>query len=188
MASEGACILGNCEEVGDECIGCGIQGGQGTGEEGRLRGRTGQCPRVVRHHSLRLHGTSITAVFYPGEGLSAQLMTWATFAITFVVRPLGAVIIGRYADKHGRKAALSLTIGLMTLGVFIIVVLPGESVLGIWAAIILIIARVIQGISAGGEFGSATAFLTENAKRGKAFYASFQTATQGISMFLAAGV
>ncbi|MDN6133790.1 MAG: MFS transporter, partial [Brevibacterium sp.] len=85
--------------------------------------------------------TSITAVFYPGEGLSAQLMTWATFAITFVVRPLGAVIIGRYADKHGRKSALSLTIGLMTLGVFIIVVLPGESVLGVWVAIILIVAR-----------------------------------------------
>ncbi|MDN6602556.1 MFS transporter, partial [Brevibacterium sp.] len=132
--------------------------------------------------------TSITAVFYPGEGLSAQLMTWATFAITFVVRPLGAVIIGRYADKHGRKSALSLTIGLMTLGVFIIVVLPGESVLGVWAAIILIVARIIQGISAGGEFGSATAFLTENAKHGKAYYASFQTATQGISMALAAGV
>src|SRR5699024_6381640 len=56
MASEGACILGNCEEVGDECIGCGIQGGQGTGEEGRLRGRTGQCPRDVPHHSLRHHG------------------------------------------------------------------------------------------------------------------------------------
>ncbi|WP_193071388.1 MFS transporter [Brevibacterium sp. FME37] len=132
--------------------------------------------------------TSITAVFYPGEGLSAQLMTWATFAITFVVRPLGAVIIGRYSDKYGRKSALSLTIGLMTLGVFIIVVLPGESVIGVWAAIGLIIARIIQGISAGGEFGSATAFLTENAKHGKAFYASFQTATQGISMFLAAGI
>src|SRR5699024_10569517 len=132
--------------------------------------------------------TSMTAGFYPGEGLAAQLMTWATFAITFVVRPPGAVIIGRYADKHGRKSALSLTIGLMTLGVVIIVVLPGESVLGIWAAIILIIARIIQGICAGGEFGSATAFLTENAKRGKAFYASFQTATHGISMFLAAGV
>ncbi|WP_210604408.1 MFS transporter [Brevibacterium oceani] len=132
--------------------------------------------------------TSIAAVFYPGEGLSAQLMTWATFAITFVVRPLGAVLIGRYADKHGRKSALSLTIGLMTLGVFIIVVLPGEATIGIWGAIGLIIARIIQGISAGGEFGSATAFLTENAKRGKAFYASFQTATQGISMFLAAGI
>lgn len=132
--------------------------------------------------------TSITAVFYPGEGLSAQLMTWATFAITFVVRPLGAVIIGRYSDKHGRKSALSLTIGLMTLGVFIIVVLPGESVIGVWGAIGLIIARIIQGISAGGEFGSATAFLTENAKHSKAYYASFQTATQGISMFLAAGI
>ena len=71
----------------------------------------------------------------------------------------------------------------MTLGVFIIVVLPGQSVLGVWAAIGLIIARIIQGISAGGEFGSATAFLTENAKHGKAYYASFQTATQGISMF-----
>ena len=47
--------------------------------------------------------TSITAVFYPGEGLSAQLMTWATFAITFVVRPLGAIIIGRYSDKHGAR-------------------------------------------------------------------------------------
>lgn len=132
--------------------------------------------------------TSITAVFYPGEGLSAQLMTWATFAITFVVRPLGAVIIGRYSDKHGRKSALSLTIGLMTLGVFIIVVLPGESVIGVWGAIGLIIARIIQGISAGGEFGSATAFLTENAKHSKAYYASFQTTTQGISMFLAAGI
>ena len=132
--------------------------------------------------------TSITAVFYPGEGLAAQLMTWATFAITFVVRPLGAILIGRYSDKHGRKAALSLTIGLMTLGVFIIVVLPGEATIGIWASIGLIIARIIQGISAGGEFGSATAFLTENAKRGKAYYASFQTATQGISMFLAAGI
>src|SRR5699024_12831788 len=121
----------------------------------------------------------------PGEGLAAQLMTWATFAITFVVRPLGAVIIGRYADKHGRKSALSLTIGLMTLGVFIIVVLPGESVLGIWAAIIVIIARIIQGISAGGEFGSATAFLTENAKRGMAFNASFPIAKLDISMFIA---
>lgn len=132
--------------------------------------------------------STITAVFYPGTSLASTLMTWATFAITFVVRPLGAVIIGNYSDVHGRKAALSLTILLMTLGVFIIVVLPGANVLGAWAAVILAIARIIQGISAGGEFGSATAFLTENAKRGKAFYASWQVATQGISMFLAAGI
>ena len=113
--------------------------------------------------------TSITAVFYPGEGLSAQLMTWATFAITFVVRPLGAILIGRYSDKHGRKSALSLTIGLMTLGVFIIVVLPGEATIGIWGAIGLIIARIIQGISAGGEGGSAVLLAVEHApveKRG----------------------
>ncbi|MDO5683181.1 MAG: MFS transporter [Propionibacteriaceae bacterium] len=132
--------------------------------------------------------STIQAVFYPGKDFASVLMTWATFGITFVVRPLGAVLIGNYSDRHGRKAALSLTIGLMTLGVFIIVVLPGANVLGIWAAVILAVARIIQGISAGGEFGSATAFLTENAKRGKAFYASFQVATQGVSLILAAGI
>lgn len=118
--------------------------------------------------------STITAVFYPGASLASQLMTWATFGITFVVRPLGAVLIGGYSDKHGRKAALSLTIGMMTLGVFIIVVTPAANVIGVWAAVILVIARVIQGISAGGEFGSATAFLTENAAHGKAYYASWQ--------------
>lgn len=146
---------------------------------------------ALEWYDIILYGfmaSSITAVFYPNGDLAAQLMTWATFAITFVVRPLGAVIIGRYSDKKGRKKALSLTIGLMILGVFIIVVLPGYSVLGIWAAVILAIARILQGIAAGGEFGSATAFLTENAKRSKAFYASFQTASQGVSMFLAAGI
>ncbi|MDO5498195.1 MAG: MFS transporter [Propionibacteriaceae bacterium] len=132
--------------------------------------------------------STITAVFYPGTGLANILMTWATFAITFVVRPLGAVLIGNYADRHGRKAALSLTILLMTLGVFIIVVLPGANTLGVGAAVILAIARIIQGISAGGEFGSATAFLTENAKRGKAYYASWQVATQGVAMLMAAGI
>lgn len=132
--------------------------------------------------------STIAAVFYPGGSFAAQLMTWATFAITFVVRPLGAVIIGNYADTHGRKAALSLTIGLMTLGVFIIVVTPGYTTIGLAAPIILAVARIIQGLSAGGEFGSATAFLTENASHGKAYYASWQVATQGVSMFMAAGV
>lgn len=132
--------------------------------------------------------TTISAVFYPGDSLASQLMTWATFGITFVVRPLGAVLIGNYSDRHGRKKALSLTIGLMTLGVFIIVILPGYSTWGVWSAVILALARIIQGISAGGEFGSATAFLTENAAERKAYYASWQAATQGISLFLAAGV
>lgn len=132
--------------------------------------------------------TVMTAVFYPGTGFVATMMTWATFAVTFVVRPLGAVLIGHYSDKHGRKAALSLTIGLMTLGVFIITVLPGYKTIGIAAPVILIIARIIQGISAGGEFGSATAFMTENAEKNKAYYASWQVATQGISMFMASGI
>lgn len=146
---------------------------------------------ALEWYDIVLYGfmaSSITAVFYPHADFAAQIMTWVTFAITFVVRPLGAVIIGRFADKHGRKSALSLTIGLMTVGILIIVVVPGYQTLGVWAAIILAIARIIQGLSAGGEFGSATAFLTENASQHKAFYASFQAASQGISMFLAAGI
>lgn len=132
--------------------------------------------------------STVAAVFYPGGSLASKLMTWATFAITFVARPLGAVIIGNFADKHGRKSALTLTIGLMTVGMFIMVVLPGHATLGVGAAVILVIARIIQGLSAGGEFGSATAFMTENAQKSKAFYASWQIATQGVAMFMAAGV
>jgi MHS family proline/betaine transporter-like MFS transporter len=132
--------------------------------------------------------STIASVFYPGGSLASKLMTWATFAITFVARPFGAVLIGNFADKHGRKSALTLTIGLMTLGMFILVILPGHATLGVGAAVILVIARIIQGLSAGGEFGSATAFMTENAEKSKAFYASWQVATQGVSMVMAAGV
>lgn len=128
--------------------------------------------------------STMTKAFYPGEGLGPTLMTWATFAITFLVRPIGAVIIGRIADRAGRKAALNLTIALMSLGLLIIVLTPTASSIGIWAAVLLILARVLQGVSAGGEFGSATAFMTENSQTNRGFYGSFQVLSQGIAITL----
>ena len=97
------------------------------------------------------------------------------------------MVIGHYGDKHGRKGALSLTIGLMTLGVAIMAFAPTHASIGVAAPLLILLSRLIQGFSAGGEFGSATAFLTENAERKKAYYASWQVATQGVAMFLAAG-
>ena len=121
-----------------------------------------------------------------GNEYVGLLLTFGTFALSYMVRPLGAMVIGHYGDRRGRKAALSLTIGLMTLGVAIMAFAPTYASIGIAAPLLILLARLIQGFSAGGEFGSATAFLTENAEHKKAYYASWQVATQGVSMFLAA--
>src|SRR3712207_3719940 len=96
------------------------------------------------------------------------------------------MVIGSYGDTHGRKAALTLTIGLMTLGTALMAFAPTYATIGLAAPLLIVCSRLIQGFSAGGEFGSATAFMTENAANRKAFYASWQVATQGVSMFLAA--
>lgn len=132
----------------------------------------------------------ISANFFPNESKDGSLglvLTFLTFFLTYVIRPAGALGIGHYGDRHGRKAAMTLTIGLMALGLLILACAPTWAQVGVAAPIILTIARLIQGFSAGGEFGSSTAFLTETTERNKSYYASWQVATQGISMFLAAG-
>ncbi|WP_234365329.1 MFS transporter [Streptomyces sp. RTd22] len=103
-----------------------------------------------------------------------------------MVRPLGAVVLGRYADRVGRKAALMLSIKLMMLGTLLIAVMPTYAAIGLTAPLGILLARLIQGFSAGGEFGSATAFLVEHAPRMRGFMSSWQFASQGISTLLAA--
>ena len=114
------------------------------------------------------------------------VITFGLFGVSYLIRPIGAIVLGAYGDKHGRKAALTLTIALMTLGVALMAFAPTYAAIGIGAPLLIVVSRLIQGFSAGGEFGSATAFMTENAPDRKAFYASWQVATQGASMFLAA--
>lgn len=118
--------------------------------------------------------------------VESLLVAFATFGITFLVRPVGAIVLGVFADRHGRKAALVLAISLMMLGTAIIAVTPGYAVIGLWAPAAIIVARLVQGISAGGEFGSATAFLAEQDPARRGYFASWQFASQGLTTVLAA--
>src|ERR1700680_23426 len=106
----------------------------------------------------------IAGNFFPGDEKNARLLkTFAFFGLGFVVRPLGAVIIGNFGDRAGRKAALTLTILLMAAGTGIIAFSPTYAAIGIGAPLLLLLGRVVQGFSAGGEVGGATAHLLGSA-------------------------
>jgi MFS transporter, MHS family, proline/betaine transporter len=129
---------------------------------------------------------TMAKLFFPtGNETVSLLLAFATFGVTFFMRPLGAIILGSYADRHGRKAAFSLTIMFMMVGTAIIVVAPTYSSIGVLAPILIVVARMIQGFSAGGEFGSSTAFLAEQNPQRRGFYASWQFASQGLTTILA---
>ena len=123
--------------------------------------------------------TVLARKFFPGDDeLSALLATFAVFGVGFVVRPLGGVVIGRLGDRRGRKIALSLTIMLMALGTVMIGLLPSYESLGVGASALLVAARLLQGFSAGGEWGSATAFIVEWAPpRRRGLFGSLQQAS-----------
>jgi MFS transporter, MHS family, proline/betaine transporter len=128
----------------------------------------------------------IARLFFPaGDATVSLLLTVATFGVGFVMRPVGALVLGTYADRRGRKAALSLTILMMAVGTAMIGLVPTYASIGAWAPAIIVLARLIQGFSAGGEIGTATAFLVEHApdaRRG--FFASFQQATQAAALLV----
>jgi len=132
----------------------------------------------------------IAKLFFPtGNDLTSFLLTVATFGVGFFMRPVGAIVLGVYADRVGRKAALTLTILLMALGTAIIGLAPTYDSIGLWAPALIVLARLIQGFSAGGEVGGATAFLIEHAPdEERGMYASWQQASQGISFMLGAAM
>lgn len=128
-------------------------------------------------------------LFFPsGDPTLSLLVAFATFGVTFLVRPIGAVIIGSYADRYGRKAAFTLTIILMTVGTAMIAFAPTYSSIGVAAPLLIVSARIVQGFSAGGEFGSATALLAEQNPNRRGYFSSWQFASQGITTILATGV
>lgn len=128
----------------------------------------------------------ISKLFFPTAiGVTGLLLTFGTFALSYLIRPLGAMVFGSYGDTAGRKKALTLTILLMTLGTGMMALAPTAGSIGAWAGLFLLVSRLLQGFSAGGEFGTSTAFLIEHAPDRKAFYSSWQAATQGGSMLLA---
>jgi len=115
-------------------------------------------------------------VFFPEGDLTAQLLSTAVvFAVGFLVRPLGGWLLGLYADRFGRRSALSLSVILMGAGSLIIGATPSYAMIGLAAPVILVVARLLQGLSVGGEFGSSATYLSEVAAPGRrGFYSSFQ--------------
>lgn len=128
--------------------------------------------------------------FFPAhDPVTSSLLAFAVFAVGFVMRPLGGFVLGRYADRAGRKPALTLTIGLMALGSAAIGLAPTYAQIGLAAPLLIVAARLLQGFAQGGEFGAATATLLEmgGAKR-RGFRASWQLASQGAAALLGSGL
>jgi MHS family proline/betaine transporter-like MFS transporter len=124
---------------------------------------------------------TLAEVFFPASSSTVSLLiTFGTFGLSYVVRPLGAVVIGTYTDRAGRKAGLTLSIAVMMIGTALMAVTPGYATIGLAAPVIITIARLLQGFSVGGEFGSAVAFLVEHAGDRKGYSASWQWASTGI--------
>jgi MFS transporter, MHS family, proline/betaine transporter len=129
---------------------------------------------------------TISQVFFPSDNPTASLLAaLGTFSVSFLMRPIGAILIGAYTDRAGRKAGLTLSILLMVLGTTMTALTPGYATIGLAAPILIFVARVLQGFSVGGEFGSAVTFLAEQTASRKGFVASWQWASTGITGALA---
>src|SRR5690606_22955313 len=129
-------------------------------------------------------------VFFPGGDRTSQLLkTAAIFAVGFLMRPLGGWLLGRYADRHGRKRALMLSVLMMCAGSLLIAVTPGHDRIGVAAPVLLVLARLLQGLSVGGEYGASATYLSEVASsRHRGFWSSFQYVTLVMGHLLALAV
>ncbi len=128
--------------------------------------------------------------FFPGDDdLAGLLKTMAVFAVGFFARPLGAWLMGLYADHAGRKTALTAAVSLMCGGSLIIAVLPSYETIGVAAPILLVVARILQGLSVGGEYGASATYLSEMAgRRRRGFWSSFQFVTMVMGQLIALGI
>ena len=133
---------------------------------------------------------TIAKLFFPSQDpIVSTLLALSAFAIGFVARPVGGFVLGHYADKRGRRAALTLTIFLMAVGSAAIGLAPTYETIGIAAPALIVVARLVQGFAQGGEFGAATATLLETGSaKGRGFRASWQLASQGAAALLGSGM
>ncbi|WP_423358745.1 citrate-proton symporter [Pseudomonas citronellolis] len=132
----------------------------------------------------------IARLFFPAESAYASLlMALATFGVGFFMRPVGGVLLGMYADRKGRKAAMQLIIALMTLAIALIAFAPDYAAIGVGAPALIVVARMLQGFATGGEYASATAFLVESAPANRrGLYGAWQLFGQCLAVFAGAGM
>ncbi|MHC5224957.1 MFS transporter [Ignatzschineria sp. LJL83] len=122
----------------------------------------------------------------PQDGTKGSFLVWGAFALSFFMRPLGSWLFGWIADKYGRKKSMLISIVMMGAGSFCFAILPTYEQVGIWAPILLLLVRMFQGLSVGGEYGAVATYMSEVALRGRrGFYASFQYVTLSGGQLLA---
>jgi MHS family citrate/tricarballylate:H+ symporter-like MFS transporter len=134
------------------------------------------------------YATYIAKTFFPAQSEFASLMlTFTVFGVGFLMRPLGAIVLGAYIDEVGRRKGLIMTLSIMASGTILIAFVPGYATIGLLAPILVLIGRLLQGFSAGAELGGVSVYLAEMATPGhKGFYTAWQSASQQVSIMLAA--
>ncbi|MGH9704015.1 MAG: MFS transporter [Candidatus Acidiferrales bacterium] len=134
------------------------------------------------------YASAIGKAFFPnGNPFLSLMLSLMTFGAGFLMRPLGAIVLGAYTDRHGRRAGLILTLSLMSIGIFSIACMPGYATIGLLAPLFVLFGRLLQGFSAGMELGGVSVYLSEIATPGhKGFYVSWQSGSQQVAVMFAA--
>ncbi|HDE1941846.1 TPA: MFS transporter [Klebsiella quasipneumoniae subsp. similipneumoniae] len=162
------------------------------------RDRLGAILRVTSGNFLEqfdfflfgFYATYIAHTFFPASSEFASLMmTFAVFGAGFLMRPIGAIVLGAYIDKVGRRKGLIVTLTIMATGTFLIVLIPSYQTIGLWAPLLVLLGRLLQGFSAGAELGGVSVYLAEIATPGrKGFYTSWQSGSQQVAIMVAAAM
>ena len=169
-----------------------------TAQTGKLRSPLTSVLKVTSGNFLEMYdfmifgyySTSIAKAFFPNRSeFTGLMLSLATFGAGFLMRPLGAILLGGYSDQHGRRSGLLLTLALMAFGTLSIACTPGYATIGIAAPLIVLLGRLLQGLSAGAELGGVSVYLAEIAPDNrKGLYVSWQSASQQVAVVFAASI
>jgi MHS family citrate/tricarballylate:H+ symporter-like MFS transporter len=155
-----------------------------------LRVTSGNFLEMFDFFLFGFYATYIAKTFFPaGSELTSLLLTFMTFGAGFLMRPLGAVVLGAYVDRIGRRRGLIVTLAIMAMGTLLIAFVPGYRSIGFAAPLLVLVGRLLQGFSAGVELGGVSVYLSEMATPGhKGFYVAWQSASQQVAIMFAAAI
>src|SRR5882762_6100203 len=155
-----------------------------------LRVTSGNFLEMFDFFLFGFYASYIAKAFFPaGNEFASLLLTFMTFGAGFLMRPLGAIFLGAYVDRVGRRRGLIVTLALMALGTMLIAFVPSFATMGYLAPFLVLVGRLLQGFSAGVELGGVSVYLSEMATPGhKGFYVSWQSASQQVAIIVAAAI
>jgi MHS family citrate/tricarballylate:H+ symporter-like MFS transporter len=155
-----------------------------------LRVTSGNFMEMFDFFLFGFYATYISKAFFPaGDEFASLMLTFMTFGAGFLMRPLGAIFLGAYVDRVGRRQGLIVTLALMAMGTVLIACVPNYDTIGYLAPFLVLVGRLLQGFSAGVELGGVSVYLAEMATPGrKGFYVSWQSASQQVAIIVAAAL